>query len=129
VAYVKGAIEKLLPACRAMLAADGSETALEPAALEAVAALMAARGLRVLALARGRLAADVPLNEGAIGRDLVFLGLAGMIDPPRARAISAVRTCHAAGIVVKMITGDHAVTARSIAAQIGIVATAAPPRC
>ena len=122
VAYVKGAIEKLLPACRAMLAADGSETALEPAALEAVAALMAARGLRVLALARCRLSADAPLSEAEIGRDLVFLGLAGMIDPPRARAIGAVRTCHAAGIVVKMITGDHAVTARSIAAQIGIVA-------
>jgi cation-transporting ATPase F len=64
VAYVKGAIEKLLPACRAMLAADGSETVpLEPAALEAVAALMAARGLRVLALARGHLAADVPLTR------------------------------------------------------------------
>jgi len=122
VAYVKGAIEKLLPACRAMLAADGSETALEPAALEAVAALMAARGLRVLALARRHLAADEAIDEAAIGRDLVFLGLAGMIDPPRARAIGAVRTCHAAGIVVKMITGDHAVTARSIAAQIGIVA-------
>ena len=121
VAYVKGAIEKLLPACRCMLAADGSETPLEPAALEAVAALMAARGLRVLALARGHPAADAPLSEAAIGHDLVFLGLAGMIDPPRARAISAVRTCHAAGIVVKMITGDHAVTARSIAAQIGIV--------
>jgi len=121
VAYVKGAIEKLLPACRSMLAADGSETRLEIAALEAVAALMAARGLRVLALARRHLAADESLSEVAIGDELVFLGLAGMIDPPRARAIGAVRTCHAAGIVVKMITGDHAGTARSIAAQIGIV--------
>ena len=121
VAYVKGAIEKLLPASRGMLAADGSEVALETAALEAVSALMAARGLRVLALARRHLAADKPLNEAAIGSELVFLGLVGMIDPPRTRAISAVRTCHAAGIVVKMITGDHAETARSIAAQIGIV--------
>ena len=121
VAYVKGAIEKLLPACRAMLAADGSETTLETAALEAISALMAARGLRVLALARRHLAADEPLSEAAIGSGLVILGLVGMIDPPRARAVGAVRTCHAAGIVVKMITGDHAETARSIAAQIGIV--------
>ncbi|MDZ4255345.1 MAG: HAD-IC family P-type ATPase [Sulfuritalea sp.] len=121
VVYVKGAIEKLLPACRGMLAADGSETALQAAALEAVSVLMAARGLRVLALARRHLAADEPLNEAAIGSGLVLLGLVGMIDPPRARAIGAVRTCHAAGIVVKMITGDHAATARSIAAQIGIV--------
>jgi cation-transporting ATPase F len=53
-----------------------------------------------------------------------------MIDPPRARAISAVRTCHAAGIVVKMITGDHAVTARSIAgADRHRRRRPAPPRC
>jgi cation-transporting ATPase F len=121
VVYAKGAIEKLLPACRAMLAADGSETALETAALEAVAALMAARGLRVLALARRHLAADEALDEATVDSNLVFLGLVGMIDPPRARAVSAVRTCHAAGIEVKMITGDHAATARSIAAQIGII--------
>ena len=51
----------------------------------------------------------------------MFLGLAGMIDPPRLRAVSAVRACHAAGIRVTMITGDHAETARAIAGQIGIV--------
>ncbi|TRZ98080.1 MAG: HAD family hydrolase [Rhodocyclaceae bacterium] len=120
VVYVKGAIEKLLPACHSMLAADGSETRLEAAALEAVAALMAAAGLRVLALARRHLATGETVDEAAIGTGLVFLGVVGMIDPPRAHAMAAVRTCHAAGIRVKMITGDHAETARAIAAQIGI---------
>jgi cation-transporting ATPase F len=123
--YAKGAIEKLLPACRGMLAADGREIPLDAALLEAAAAQMATRGLRVLALARRHLPAGEPLTETSIGADLVFLGLAGMIDPPRARAISAVRTCHAAGIKVKMITGDHAETARAIAGQIGIVKDAA----
>ena len=123
--YAKGAIEKLLPACRGMLAADGSEIPLDAALLETAAAQMATRGLRVLALARRHLPAGEPLTETSIGADLVFLGLAGMIDPPRARAIGAVRTCHAAGIRVKMITGDHAETARAIAGQIGIVKDAA----
>ena len=121
VTYVKGAIERLLPACRSMLAADGSEARLDCAALEESARLMAARGLRVLALARGHPAAGEVLDEATIGTGLVFLGLAGMIDPPRLRAVSAVRACHAAGIRVTMITGDHAETARAIAGQIGIV--------
>ncbi len=120
-AYAKGAIEKLLPACRGMLAAADGEAPLDAAAVEATAALMATRGLRVLALARRQLAAGDELTEAAITTDMVLLGLVGMIDPPRARAIGAVRTCHAAGIRVKMITGDHAETARAIAGQIGIV--------
>ncbi len=120
-AYVKGALEKLLPACRVMLDAGGRETVLDAASLEAATRQMAARGLRVLALARRSMAAGTALDEGAIAGDLVFLGLVGMIDPPRTRAAAAVRTCHAAGIVVKMITGDHAETARAIAGQIGIV--------
>ncbi|MCF8199953.1 MAG: HAD-IC family P-type ATPase [Sulfuritalea sp.] len=119
--YVKGAIEKLLPSCHSMLAADGNEVPLDMPGIEAAAAQMATSGLRVLALARKPLPDERGLNETTINSDLVFLGLAGMIDPPRARAISAVRTCHAAGIRVKMITGDHAETARAIAAQIGIV--------
>jgi magnesium-transporting ATPase (P-type) len=125
VAYVKGALERLLPACRAMLGARGREIALDAASLEAAARRMAARGLRVLALARRTLAPGDTLGEATIGAELVFIGLVGMIDPPRARAMSAVRTCHAAGIVVKMITGDHAETARAIAGQIGIVRDAA----
>ncbi len=121
VLYAKGALEKLLPACRAMLADDGSEVALDAAAIESAARDMAAQGLRVLALARRRQVQDGALDDATLERELVLLGLAGMIDPPRARAISAVRTCHAAGITVKMISGDHAETARAIAAQIGIL--------
>jgi magnesium-transporting ATPase (P-type) len=125
VAYVKGAVEKLLPACRTMLDAGGREAPLDAASLESTTRQMAARGLRVLALARRSMATGTALDDGAIAGDLVFIGLVGMIDPPRARAMNAVSTCHAAGIVVKMITGDHAETARAIAGQIGIVADAA----
>ena len=55
-----------------------------------------------------------------MARDLTFLGLQGMMDPPRPEAIAAVRRCQEAGIAVKMITGDHLLTARAIAQQIGL---------
>ena len=86
---------------------------------------IAAQGLRVLALACKR---ESPLKHaqgGGLGFDdtrtgFVMLGLVGIIDPPREEATQAVRECHEAGIVVKMITGDHAETARAIGAQLGI---------
>jgi cation-transporting ATPase F len=110
VIYVKGALEKLLPLCRQ---ADGVR-------IEALAAELARQGMRVLALARRISDADT-LDWDDLA-ELEFLGLVGMIDPPRPRAIAAVKTCHAAGIRVKMITGDHADTALAIARQMGIVA-------
>ncbi|OHC64377.1 MAG: carbonate dehydratase [Rhodocyclales bacterium GWA2_65_19] len=122
--YAKGAIEKILPACAALLTADGHEIPLDAGGRELIAAAaagMAARGLRVLTLARRHTGGHKELTERTLNTGLVFLGLAAMMDPPRKQAIAAVRTCHAAGIVVKMITGDHADTARSIALQIGIV--------
>ena len=125
--YAKGAIEKILPACDKLLAAGGQEVALDGAGRELIAAAaagMAARGLRVLAMARRHTAAENALgelSEQALDAGLSFLGLVAMMDPPRKQAIASVRTCHAAGIKVKMITGDHAATARAIAAQIGIV--------
>ncbi|MBI5861577.1 MAG: HAD-IC family P-type ATPase [Rhodocyclales bacterium] len=129
--YVKGAVEKLLPAAHVLLTEDGQEVPLDHAAIEHMATQMASRGLRVLALARRSVgtaaAAAAALDAAAIGGGLTFLGLIGMIDPPRPRAIAAVRACHGAGIRVKMITGDHAGTARAIAQQIGIVATADAP--
>ncbi|HQN45592.1 MAG TPA: HAD-IC family P-type ATPase [Rugosibacter sp.] len=127
VVYVKGAVEKLLPAARVLLDAEGKEMPLDHAAIENQAIQMAQRGLRVLALARRTVIhgdSATPLDAAVIGEGLTLLGLVGMIDPPRPRAITAVRTCHAAGIRVKMITGDHADTARAIARQIGIANSA-----
>ncbi len=120
VLYLKGALERVLPACCSMLDQQGDEVPLAPAVIEAVAGMMAARGLRVLALARRPMAPAESLTETTPASGLVFLGLAGMLDPPRARAMSAVKACHAAGIKVKMITGDHAETASAIARKIGI---------
>jgi Ca2+-transporting ATPase len=82
---------------------------------------MAAGGLRVLALARKELPPGSTRIDGeGTFSGLTFLGFLGMIDPPRPEALEAVRLCRAAGIEVKMITGDHALTAATIARQIGI---------
>jgi cation-transporting ATPase F len=82
---------------------------------------LAADGLRVLAFARGEvLAGQDALAHEDVAEGLVFLGLQAMIDPPRPEAIAAVRACRTAGVTVKMITGDHAVTAAAIAQQIGL---------
>jgi magnesium-transporting ATPase (P-type) len=83
---------------------------------------MAGDGLRVLAFARRTLAADEdPVAAPDAGaHELVFLGLQGMLDPPRTQAVPAVAACQRAGIVVKMITGDHPQTALAIARRLGI---------
>jgi cation-transporting P-type ATPase F len=126
IAYVKGAIEQLLPRSASQLDAAGAPGPLDRRRIEEVAGEMAGQGLRVLAVARlpalDGSGLDRALIEAADGA-LQFVGLVGMIDPPRPKAIAAVKTCHAAGIAVKMITGDHAVTALSIARQVGIAKT------
>lgn len=82
---------------------------------------MAESGLRVLAFAQKEIGSHQhSIDREDIETDLVFLGLQGMIDPPRPEAIAAVRTCQSAGIQVKMITGDHIATARAIAQRMGI---------
>ena len=83
---------------------------------------MARRGLRVLALAEQPDGSE-RIEAAALEDGLTFLGLLGLIDPPRPEAIAAVAECRAAGIRVKMITGDHAGTAAAIAAQIGLANT------
>jgi len=113
--FVKGSAEALLPRC---VRAEGGTLDVE--AIEAKVRELGSEGLRVLALAYRRMHRP----EGALTRDavaeLVFLGLVGMIDPPRPAAKRAVAACRGAGVKVKMITGDHAVTASAIAAEIGL---------
>ena len=106
---VKGAPERVLGMC-AGIDADH---------WHARAHALAARGLRVLALAE-RPATGDRIDAAALDGGLRFLGLLGLIDPPRPEAIAAVAACRAAGIRVKMITGDHAGTAAAIAARIGL---------
>jgi len=118
-AYYKGALEQLLPQSRSMLDADGRAVAVRKKEIKFAARSMAEAGLRVLAVARIAVGSARVLDPSA-PEGLEFIGLVGMVDPPRPEAIAAVRTCHAAGIEVKMITGDHAFTALSIARQLGI---------
>jgi P-type Ca2+ transporter type 2C len=111
-AFVKGAPEAVLPLC----ALD--ETA--RCALGRAAAKMAESGQRVLAFAQGAPEhADVPVE--ALESGLIFLGLAGMEDPPRPEAEAAVLACREAGIVPVMITGDHPATAGRIAREVGLL--------
>jgi calcium-translocating P-type ATPase len=80
---------------------------------------MAATGLRVLALAEKQTTGEI-IDPAVLEHGLSLLGIVGLVDPPRPEAIAAVAECRAAGIRVKMITGDHAGTAAAIAAQIGL---------
>ena len=115
--YMKGAVERILDRCSAVMGAD----TLDKAAVLRIADDMAARGLRVLAFAMKPVSAEQKhLKHGDVTGELIFTGLQGMIDPPRPEAIAAVSKCQNAGISVKMITGDHALTAKAIAGQIGL---------
>ena len=118
---LKGSVEAVLHRCSRQLDATGRPQPLDRGAIEAAVAAMAAQGERVLAFAIGQ--ADPALGQlehHHVAADLDFLGLQGMLDPPRPEAIKAVAACQAAGIRVKMITGDHLETARAIARQMGI---------
>ena len=116
--YVKGGTGEILARCSAVLD-DGRTRAMNSEDRREItdrADAMAERALRVLAVARRQ--GTSTGSEGA-ETDLEFLGLVGMQDPPRPEAIAAVRRCREAGIRVVMITGDHAVTARAIAREMG----------
>jgi magnesium-transporting ATPase (P-type) len=121
VIYVKGSVEALLRRCTQMMDRDGQSLTLNPEEIEQVVETMAEQGSRVLAFAKKEASAHQhSVEHEDIATGLVFLGLQGMIDPPRPEAIAAVHACRTAGIQVKMITGDHIATARAIAQRMGI---------
>ncbi len=121
IVYVKGSVETIMEKCVSSLDAAGLPAELDVEQIHSAVEEMAAKGLRVLAFAKREIKQRTTgLNHLDLASGLIFLGLQGMIDPPRQEAILAVQKCHTAGIRVKMITGDHALTASSIAQQVGL---------
>jgi magnesium-transporting ATPase (P-type) len=120
-AFVKGALETLLPMCSGM-AMPGQDIPLEKALVERQAQAMASEGYRVIALVAGEIepGPDEVFSEQHL-QGLVLLGLTGIIDPLRAEAKAAVSACRQAGIEVAMITGDHPATAFAIAQELDMV--------
>lgn len=118
--FVKGAVEKILERCS--LNAETKDL------IVANQNRMAKKGLRVLGFAKKDVSDDFRLTHAAIENGLQFSGLQGMIDPPRKEVKEAVSTCHKAGVDVKMITGDHVVTAQAIALQLGLQGSSSAPK-
>ncbi len=116
--YVKGAPERVLELCSTQRT-GGDDEPVDRDAWARREEELADDGHRVLALAAKQMDGAEELEEDDV-EELTLLGLVGIIDPPREEAITAVEECRNAGIRVKMITGDHALTARSIGASMGI---------
>jgi len=122
--FVKGAPERILDMCAYWLSEHGLAP-IDRSAIADAAAALAQRGFRVLGVAAGETEQQ---DESAFANleGLVFLGLVALWDPPRAGVKEAIARCHAAGIRVLMITGDHAGTAAAIAAELGIAPPGSP---
>ncbi|MEY3296965.1 MAG: hypothetical protein RLZZ597_225 [Cyanobacteriota bacterium] len=119
---MKGAVEAVVARCDGVLMGDGTAQPINREHVFLQTERMASRGLRVLAFA-GKPFHGHHFDHDDLKTEMVFLGLQGMIDPPRSEAIRAVDACQTAGIEVKMITGDHKVTAAAIANRMGLSAT------
>ncbi len=115
--FVKGAPEKILDMCTECVVKDKIETK----EILNKAHLFAREGMRVLAMAYKEAPQDIDeITHHDVEENLVYVGLQGMIDPPRTDVMDAVKGCKKAGIKVVMITGDHAATASAIAKMLGI---------
>ena len=118
VAYAKGAPEVILASCTRLAGESGDSPLgdLDRSAILEAAQSMASEALRVLAVAR-----KVDATLASAETEMAFLGLVGMIDPPRPEAAAAVQTCRVAGIKAVMITGDHPLTAQAVARELGLL--------
>jgi potassium/sodium efflux P-type ATPase len=130
--FTKGAVERIIDACTTAIwdNSSSSPVALNDEMRSQILQNMeelAKLGLRVLALAhrpyneQGRLLEGSDLNRDEIEKDLCFLGLIGLYDPPRPETAGSIAACYKAGITVHMVTGDHPGTAKAIAQQVGIL--------
>jgi calcium-translocating P-type ATPase len=118
---MKGAPDRLLERCRQQRGAGGVVEPLDRAYWDGWIDTLGGQGLRVLGAVMRETRDDKDdLLIGDVEEDMVFLGLVGIVDPPRPEAIEAIRKCRDAGIRVKMITGDHAGTACAIGREMGI---------
>lgn len=118
--YIKGATEAILPFCTRAMDKEGNIVPIDKDGILKTMEKMASEGLRVLGFAIKTEVNEKKISHTDVQNNLIFVGLQAMIDPPRVEAIRAIATCHQAGIGVKMITGDHLVTARAIAAQMNL---------
>ena len=124
VAYIKGAPKKIIKLCNEISVEEKPIRFTEDEKKKVVAEhdRLAASGLRILGMAYRNLPSDFEdYDPDTVERDMIFLGMIAMQDPPRPEVLPAVRDCHKAGIRIIMITGDYGLTARSIAHEVGIV--------
>ncbi len=131
-ALFKGSVESVLQRAARELLADGSIAPLDQEAIRAEVERLGMDGMRVLAMACKELpSGTATLTHEDVASGLVFIGLQAMIDPPRPEAILSVEAFRRAGVDVKMITGDHAVTAAAIGVQLGLGIRTCPgqPTC
>ena len=120
VVYVKGAPERIIHMC-GRIASRAGELPFDHAVWEEAVHRLAGNGRRIIAVARRTMpAGTTDIAPSDVEAGLAFLGLVGLIDPPRPEAMVAIAECRSAGIRVKMITGDHAATARAIAFELGL---------
>ena len=117
--FVKGALGQVLERCSQQWGINGVED-VDGSFWRGEMEKMASQGLRVLGVARADVSADTAELPADGPRNLVFVGIVGIVDPPRPEAIHSIAEAHAAGIAVKMITGDHVITAKAIAQEMGI---------
>lgn len=122
IAFSKGAAEQLLPQCARILHDDENETQMSQADKDKImeqVMRMSGTGMRVLALASHKW--EISGEEKTIENDLCFLGLVGILDPPRTEVGPSIEALHDAGITVIMITGDNPITAKAIAQKLAVI--------
>lgn len=118
--YMKGAAEAILPFCTQMMQKDGSCQPINCPEILSQLENYAQQGLRVLGFAIKPQFTNKKITHQDVQGKMIFVGLQAMIDPPRPEAIRAIAACHSAGISIKMITGDHVITAKAIAEKMNL---------